>query len=596
VRGKFPVAVAAALLAAARAVAGGAVPVISVDEIRPGARGYGLTVVEGSEPSRFEVEVLGVIPKIAPDRDAVIFRAEGLRLERTGIFGGMSGSPVYIDGRLAGAVSFGWSWQKDPVAGLTPMADILEGAAQRSRERPAAPALTAEGLLSLIEGRPAAPAPQSRSAPGGPVTLATSGLSAAAADLVREFFPEERFLIADMAPAGAAPEGSGGEKEEDAAGRAALQPGSSIYAALVSGDLFLGALGTVTERRGEEIYGFGHPFLNLDSVAMPMYAARVITIFPSTQRSFKIAVPEKVVGAITRDFATGIYGRLGAQPETFPVSVTVERGGGTRRYDYEVFRHFAISPQLVAVAAAESLTSLADAPPEATVSYGLNVEYEGGRTLSLKRSRAGRAATSEMARDLAGLFSTTMHNPLEDLLPEKVEITAVLEDENRTARIESVLLRENEVRPGDTLSIDVRVKPLRAAAETFVLEIAVPAGAVPGTVPLMICDGETSNTLDLLEARHRLDPGTVDDLLAVLEPRRSARELVARLSGAGYGLSHADKEFPNLPAPALAMLAAAGDTSPAPIFESAVSAVETPYVLSGRKVVPVIIKPPGKEN
>lgn len=594
----LPLVVAAVLfsaVASAAAEAPAATATISIDEIEAGMTGYGLTVIEGIEPQRFEVEVLGVIPNISPDRDAIIFRARGLGLERSGIFGGMSGSPVYIDGRLAGAVSFGWSWQKDPVAGLTPIAAMRKGAAMRGQTASGAPVLTSDHLLAVIDGRPAiGPVGAAPAGPAAPVMLSASAFSPAARRLLGEFFPAERFTLSQTAPAGVA---DGPDSPLEAPGQqVTLAPGSSLYVALATGDAFLGALGTVTDVQGDEVYGFGHPFLNLDSVAMPMYSAEVLTVFASTARSFKIAVPKRRLGAVTRDFTTGIYGILGERADMFPVEVKVKSGGSEMIYRFELFRHFAISPQILAVLAAESLASLAEPPAEATIDYRLQVRYEGGRQLTVGRIEAGPGALLNMARDLAGLLGTTMYNPLEKLLPESVSIEASVEPANRTARIESVRLRQLQVYPGDTVALEVRVRPVLGEAETFTLQIDLPATARPGTVSVIVCDGRTSNRLDLLEARNRLDPETIDDLLEVLQPERDAGQLVGRLSGAGYGLSRGGREFPNLPSSALALLATPGDTSLAPLFTSIVTAVETPYVLTGRKIVPVIIRPPSQEK
>ena len=597
---KSPSLVVAAVLfwaVASTAAEAPATATISVDEIEAGMTGYGLTVIEGSEPQRFEVEVLGVIPNISPDRDAILFRASGLGLEHSGIFGGMSGSPVYIDGRLAGAVSFGWGWQKDPVAGLTPIADMRKGAAMRGRAASGAPLLTSDRLLAVVDGRPAiGPVAAAAGGPAAPVTLSVSGLSPAARRLLGEFFPSERFALSQTAPAGGAEDPDSPLEAPGQNERETLVPGSSIYAALATGDAFLGAVGTVTDVQGDQVYGFGHPFLNLDSVAMPMYSAEVLTVFASTSRSFKIAVPKRRVGAVTRDFTTGIYGILGARADMFPVEIKVKSDGSETIYRFEIFRHFAISPQVLAVLAAESLTVLAGTPIEATIDYRLEVSYEGGRQLTVSRVEAGSVALQDMARDLAGLLNITMYNPLEKLLPESVSIEASVEGVNRTARIESVRLRETEVYPGDTVALEVRVKPVLGDAETFTLQIEPPETAAPRTVSVIVCDGRTSNRLDLLEAKSRLDPETINDLLDVLQGERDARQLVIRLSGTGYGLSMGGAEFPNLPPSALAVLAAPGDTSLGPLVSSVVTAIDTPYVLTGRKVVPVMIKPPSEEK
>lgn len=574
--------------------AGGGGRTISVDEIRPGMRGWGLTDV-GDGPERFEAEVLGVLRGIAPKRDAILVRLSGLDLERTGIFGGMSGSPVYFDERLAGAVAFGWGWPKDPIAGVTPIAE-MEAAFEAARTEPAAAASWEDvDILAMLErrawgvaGGEASPAGSSPAAgplgsEGAPV-IVTSGVGKQALEIAKGFFSEKRFVFVEGAAGARAP------REVD--GGAELAPGSTVYAGLVSGDMFMGAVGTVVDVRGGEVYAFGHPFLDTDNVAMPMYTGEVLAVFPSSFRSFKIAAPLVEVGAFTRDRATGVLGVLGHESNTFPVRVTVERGGEKSEYNYAVYRHYSMSGGLAATAAAASVTTLGALPAEATLSYRLYASYEGGRSFDMTWRAAGGRALSAVAGDTSQLLSITMKNPLEYLSPLEMRLDVKVEPGDFSATIESAKLLKAEVYPGETLEVLVTLKPNLADEVTVGLAVKVPLAIEPGRKAIVICSGGTSDVLDLKEATHRLRPGTIDELLEAMRPRRGPGTLVARLSGASFGLARKGQEFPNLTPGMLAVLAAPEESSLSPLYSSVLGAVPTEYVLSGRKLVSVTVKAP----
>jgi hypothetical protein len=569
---------------------------ISVDEISPGMRGYGYTAVSGTRPERFEVEVLGVIRKMSPGRDAIIVKTSGLSLERSGIFGGMSGSPVYVDGRLAGAVAFGWGWPKDAVGGVTPIAEMEKGAEERAAAPPAAgpgPQFDLSGFLTGDPGTvptvpPVATRSESTAPPGGPITLATSALSPEARAVASAAFPTARFVLAEGA-VGAAPVEAVGPGDP-------LEPGSNLFAALVTGDMFLGAVGTVTDLRGKEVYAFGHPFLDLEGVRIPMYTAGAITVFASTYRSFRIAYPIEEVGAITRDFATGVYGTIGAESDTFPVTVAVTRDGRTRRLRYRLFRHFAVTPQLVATVAAESAVTYGELSPHTTLSYTLDLDFEGAARMKAARAVAGADAVQRMAGVLAAVLSATMYNPIENLTPEGLILEMAVEPGDRSAEIESAFVPRNVVEAGGKLELFVRLRPTLAKPVTLALEVAVPETTPAGTLSLMICDGRTSDRIDLLEARNRLKPATIEGLLEALTPRRGPRRLVARLAAAHLGVVRDQREFPNLPSSTLAILAAPQETAVSPLYRSVVGETETEYVLSGRKIVPIVVKAPPQED
>ncbi len=564
---------------------------------------WGVTVVKGSKPERFEAEVIGVLRDIAPGRNAILVKMSGLDLEKSGVVAGMSGSPVYIDGRLAGAVAFGWGWPKEPIAGVTPI-DEMENAA--TGEPPHVETAFLGGTLDLagiLQRRagadsaqtglgifPPGKAPAARCVGDNQgfakpaVPLVMPFLSPQALRIAREVFPPERFVLAQGAPAGESP----APKDTGAA----LQAGSTVIAGLVSGDMFVGAIGTVTAVEGKEVYAFGHPFLNLEDACYPMYTTTVHTIFPSVYRSFKIASPVSEVGAFTRDRSAGIFGYIGRKARTFPMRVSLQRSGKTTTYNYRIYRHHAITPELVALSAAASITAQGDLPAETTLSWRFAADYAGGRRLDMNLQAAGARAVDKLTSDVASVLLATMYNPLEYLEPEAVTLAVKVESGNRSAQIESVTLRENEVYAGDTLNVLVEIAPVLYPRLKVPIEVRVPANLAPGRRMLVICDGMTSDLLDLRQASHRLHPTTIGALLSVLEPHQDTGALVARLAASGYGLAQGATELPDLPPSALAVLASPQVTSLSPLYSSVLTTAHTDFVLSGMKTVSVMIKAP----
>jgi len=561
---------------------------ISVDELSPGMRGYGLTVISGMTPERFDVEIIDVLRGVAPGRNAVLVRASGLGLEQSGIIAGMSGSPVYVDDRLVGAVAFGWAWPKEPISGVTPIDEMDRALTGPMDLAESSPSWERFDLASILAGRRPFSALAPALEPGSPqartaletiaVPLVVPALSRQARAIAEALFPPDRFLFTEGV-AGAFPQASDGP--------ARFEPGSSVFAALVTGDMVMGAIGTVTDVRGDEVFGFGHPFTNHDDIAIPMYTANVSVIFPSSYKSFKIGSPVKEAGAITRDRATGILGVVGAKGRTVPMKVTLRRGGVETSFNYRIYDHYTMTGQLAATVAAASLTTLGDLAEDATLSYGFAADYAGGRRLKFKWRAAGPNATNAMGQDIAQALSTTMFNPLEMLDPVAINVDLEVNARDASAIIKSVTVRENEVNPGGSVHVVATVKPALSKDETVTIELAVPPNMLPGQKSLIVCDGRTSDVLDIQQAKHLLAPADVDELLRALTPRRSAGEIVARLADADRGVAISSDEFPRLPSSTLAILASPGQGDLSPVYYSVTASAETPYVVSGRSVIPI---------
>src|SRR5262245_27758971 len=323
-----------------------------VDEVRPGMKGVGRTVFEGTTIQDFQVEIMGVLKNVQPKQDVILARLSGGPLERTGVIQGMSGSPVYIDGRLVGAVAFSFPFAKDPIAGIQPISQMLE--ILDRRPAPATPAavapeqitptqMPAAFVFDMLEkarsgaslqetlGYPAVPA----STGGGslthiPIPLSIAGATTAAVQQFAPFFGAYGFSVVQSGA-------SGGALNLPNIPPKRLEPGSAVSAELVRGDLDISANGTVTYVDGNKVYAFGHPFLSAGPLNLPMSSAYVISSLARLDSSSKVAVPVEVVGAFQQDRATGIFGNMSEKPAMIPMTVRVKSGNDvTTPYRFEV--------------------------------------------------------------------------------------------------------------------------------------------------------------------------------------------------------------------------------------------------------------------
>ncbi|HSM50829.1 MAG TPA: SpoIVB peptidase S55 domain-containing protein, partial [Thermoanaerobaculia bacterium] len=478
---------AAAALLAAVALASGAgssgPPVFPLSQVRPGLTGHGLSVFAGTEPRRFEVEVVGVLERAAPGTSYILARLAGEGLERTGVIAGMSGSPVYLDGRLAGAVAFAFPFAKEALAGITPVESM--------RAIPAA-AGAASGAM------------------GGSASAATPLV--ALADLAAERWPAD-LLERSLAPLAAAAGGpepgrpgilwaaagwpAGARGRREAAGLAAaglsgsrgaaapIVPGSAAAALLVDGDFQLAATGTVTEREGDTLLAFGHPLFGLGPVSLPLAGAEVIAVVPSQSVSFKLANVGPVAGAWTVDHAAGVRGQVGRAAPQLPVTIEVRPDGAAAAAPLalRVAEHPLFTPGLTALGLLGAL-DLAGAAVAQSVDLELLFRLAEGPPLAMRQSFDGPGAGSEALLWQLALHSYLALNPLAPVRVAALEVRAAAFGEPRGATVIAAHPERTVVRPGERLGVEVVLSPHRRPVERRRLELALPADLPPGRYPL----------------------------------------------------------------------------------------------------------------
>ena len=531
-----------------------ATPLMPLSEIKPGMIGTGRTVFEGSELQEFKAHIIGVLHNVqGPRRDLILARLEGGPLAKTGVAAGMSGSPVYIDGRLIGAVSYSiGAFATEAIAGITPI-DEMKDATGMTRRVPTPQArielpITGEGLAAALSATYAKLAPFANR----PADIQVFGMAQAAGSqlgamlrpistplVMNGFEPESAAMLSNaFGAAGFTPVVGGGIGQGGAEATAMTGPlreGDAVGVSLVGGDLEMGATGTITHIDGNHIYAFGHPFFNVGPSQFPMTRAYVHTMLPSLMSSFKISSMGEVIGTMQQDRATAIAGTLGKGPAVIPMSVTLQStrddGSAKRSFTFNVANDQVFTPLLTYVAMANTLTSYERQFGAATFTIKSRAQIKGHADLILDDVFTGDNAVLGASTAIAGPITMLLSNDREPITLSGVNITIDASETSRTATIERVWLDEMRPRPGRTVALKVLTRSYRGEDKISTVPIEIPANA-SGTVSVMVTDGRQLNAMEQRDLRRSLQPQSVAQMIRVLnETRRNNRIYIRLLNG-----------------------------------------------------------------
>jgi len=534
----------------------GATTQMDVKDVRPGMVGIGHTVFDGTHVEEFKANILGVLENvIGPRRNLILARLEGGPLANTGVIAGMSGSPVYVDGKLIGAVSYALgSFSKEPIAGITPIAEMTDSTAQGSI-RPAGARvkvefpLTREGLSSAFRkalswNRPFAERPNDSELSGltsvaglggsqlgtllRPIAtpLVMSGFEPDLADLFGTAFRDQGFI-----PTGGSVAGMHlGEKPYEGP----LKPGDAVGVMLVGGDLMLGGTGTVTHIDGDRVYAFGHPMYNLGPTEFPMTRAYVYTILPSLFSSMKLSTTGEVIGTVLQDRATAIAGRLGKGPRMIPISVALE----STRVPKQTF-HFTVAndplfgPLMTYASILNTLGSYERQFGAATFSVKGSVKVQKHDAIAFDNLFAGDQSAVGAAAYIVGPMSALMGNDYEKIDIDGLDVTFGTTEEPKTATLERVWLDDPRPRAGRTVPLKVMFRTYRGDEVVRTLPIEIPHNA-NGSLSLLVSDGGRLGMNEQREARAP-QPRSVDQIIKALNKGRRNNSLYIKLLGSDAG-------------------------------------------------------------
>ena len=573
--------------------ASAAVPDTTPD-VRVGARGYGLSDF-GTEKGieRFGVEILGILKNIAPRQDAILARLSGPEVEKSGVIAGMSGSPVYIDGRLIGAVAFGWPFAHEPIAGITPVDSMMRLRDASERGAAAASPLSRSEFVEAF--RTGSFAGEFRKLVDGVIPRRddAAGLKWLPLPISVSAGAEEAPLVAEVGRRLGMINGGGRSTSESAKAIGTgevLPPGSSVAAVLVSGDLDFAATGTVTWSDGKEILAFGHPFLSLGSVSFPMATSRVLAILPSVMQSFKIATSGDIVGSIVNDRSSGISGRFGSRPRTIPLRLGVSSvSGGSHSYHFEIVEQPLLTPILAAIAVDATLTSRERSVGERTIVWKSSIETNAG-FVRFDSVFSGASAREQATGSLALLTSFLMSNDFQPVEIRGIDVAIEHRDRASTIHLRDATLAQSRVRPGKILAIDATLDAGNGDLRHEIFQVPIPPETPPGPLAIFVGDGTSATSIDLSAF-----PSEPDNLaqaiqfLARIRPANTLNVCVYRASG---GVVLRGQELAKLPPSMGTVLAEPGLADVAPILTQSRVAMlsrEEPAPISGTARLSVMV-------
>jgi len=565
--------------------------IMKVDDVRPGMKGVGYTVFQGTKPEAMGVEVLGVLRNLnGPKSDVVLVRLQGEKAEFTGVVAGMSGSPVYIDGKLLGAIAYRiGQFSKEPIAGITPIEQMLE-IDEFDSSMPAAGTATSAKPFGATK----------TSTPGMEVTSPMQSyaqyLQPIDAPFVFNGFNESslRQFAPAFAAAGITPVMGVGSASKEKQPEP-LAPGSAVSAIMVRGDMDVAATCTVTYMDKDHLLACGHPLTQYGMIDMPMTKANVVATLASPMNAFKIVNTTEPVGAFVQDRHTGIMGRFGRDPQMIPVTLSIHGPSGPREYHYEVLNNAKLTPLMMMATVYNALMGMNQYGEETTYRMNGRIHVNGFSDVRLTNMFSPVDATPTayaVAMALGDHFGRIYENPFEAPTVNGVTLEFDLERERHSAVLESARTDVTEARPGDEIMIEAVLRPYRGERIVRRLPVRVPTSVPKGTLRILVSDAETldRSRRGASGVGRRLD---LHSTIELLNKEHLNDHLYVSLLEANPQATVEDKVMPAVPLSVMNVMEGMRATQEMVVFnESAVNESSTPvgYVVNGAQIISLSIK------
>ena len=566
---------------------------LPISQIKPGMRGTGKTTFEKVAIEEFQVEILGILENVRPGRNLILCRLKGPRVEKTGVFSGMSGSPVYIDGKLVGAVAFAFPFSKEPIAGITPIHEMLEVfespsiPAQWSSSRSFSDRADDLGGMKRV-------AAVSRRIPLGVHQVGLAGeLEPILTPLSLSGFEPAaiRFFGGDLRSLGLLP-ALGISSSSDDFGEAPVAPGATLVAQLVRGDLEIGAAGTITHIDGARVYAFGHPLLGTGFTDMPMATGAVMTVISSLSTSQKVTAIDDLVGSIKQDRDTGILGLLGEKPRMLPLSIRLRTSReGVREINVELVRGAFLTPLLANFVVFNSLISSERSTGPQTFRVETRIRITGQPEVTYSRNATQMA---EAAVTVGGVLDLLMNTGFDDVPVESVNVQIQAVEEELEARLEQVWVDRYEVRAGEKVKLSMVLRRDNGKAILQEYELQIPKGLKEGPIQVLVGEGVSLAKSEASKDAGQFIPQTVYQLVRAINNLKKNDRLYVRLFREQPGVVLAGEGLPMLP-PSMLEIHRSKRTTGASrplhnvvFFESELAASD--LVLEGIKTIQLIVK------
>lgn len=501
-----------------------AAEIMPLSEVKEGMIGTGRTVFKGTDIEEFQVEILGVLHNFFPQHSMILGMLKGGSLAETGVIAGMSGSPVFVDGKMIGAVAYSWPFAKTPIAGITPIESMMEAETPAPEQAPIQPPLEIAQYYDferLLTSHIPAPPKVDTNVPGiGTVELTPIAtpmmVSGFDSKLVERFRP--LFASFGMQPMQAGVMG----KADAALPAGELVPGAPISVQLVRGDLDIGAIGTVTYRDKEKILAFGHPFFNLGPIDFPMATARIFAVVPSLFSSFKVGSGGPIVGSVKQDFRSAVYGVIGEKSPMIPVVVTLNDEAKKKRdFNFEVVNHNLLAPLLLDFAFQNTILATQLGYGDSTLRVSGTIDLKDHEAIEFNNIFSGMASFSNASQYLASVLYTLMANEFRRVNVEGVQLNVDLSMKRKEAELLEVWLDRNEVRPGDDIKVKAVYKTFQGKKHIEEFDLTIPNDLDANVLHFIVGSGQEISRQEYAQYGKAYKPDSLEQILTLLNNLRS---------------------------------------------------------------------------
>lgn len=573
-----------------------------LESIQPGQTGYGKTVFEGTRVDTFQVEILGVLKNVGPKQNMILARLSGGPIARTGVFAGMSGSPVYIEDKLIGAVAYAFPFAKEPIAGITPIREMVDifkekpesGPRRARRVNPdkmydvaQLPSFLSHFELPQFFVEPSLTRGQDL---GRLQPIATPlNLSGFSPRSIQQFSSQLELL-------GLVPVRGMGTARMEAYEDVPLQAGSTITVQLVRGDIDVSASGTATHIEGDRIYGFGHPFLSIGTTDLPLNKGAVLTIIPNLMTSEKVSATLEPIGSIKQDRATGIMGVAGEEAQLIPVRLRLHTSRNeVKELNFEVVTDNFLTPFLMSFTVHSSIVSSERSIGDQTIQVKCTISIKGQSDVNFESSVSDLVSSPVFAAlAAASPVNFLLNSGFEELVMEKIDVEITAVEQTREATVETIWQDRLEVDPGEEVHLTVFLRQSNGDTIIKKYPVKIPEEITPGPLKIVVADGMSLTREDAETGVGEFIPESLPQLIKAINNLKKNDRLYIRLVREQAGAIISGEGMPDLP-PSLLALYSSRKTSGELKSMGEVIYVEhelpaTEFVLHGRQEISVNVK------
>lgn len=581
---------------------------MAVDDLEPGMKGYGLSVFQGVRPEKFEVEIIGVLKgALGPKHDLILCKCSHPVLDDIGVVAGMSGSPVYVDGKLVGAVGYGWSFAKEAIGGITPIRDMLD-VYEQTRATPDTETADAGGGFETIRAAAAptvrldgsnAPAglfPDVESARAGIVLeplaspVLASGLGPVSIQSLNEVF--SRYGLTVVAG------GAGGGDPSDRVDPSEIGGGYGLAIPFMTGDLQLDGVGTISYRKGDTLIAFGHPMMFRGTVAMPMAAARVHGVMRSRMRPFKLSSSLNPIGTLRQDRLSAVGGSFGAAPGMVPMRTTVRNvaTGGDKTYRCRALADREFLPALASIMITESVATAAKSGGEQSAEIRYRIRLDDGTSIEKTDFLSSEFLVFSLSMGVRSDVSQLVNNPFKKVGLAEFEADIRVTERLKQARLVSMRADRPAYKPGDTVKLDIGYQTWRGPVRRRAMDFDLPQTLEDGVYMLTFQDGRSREMFERMRAPGKLRPNTYRQFIEQIRLHFPSNRAYLSLQAREPGLTLRGEEMGALPASVAATIRSACPDAAMPAMMSieAESVHEWDFEVSGSVMAAILVNRHGR--